>query len=230
MSVRINKYLADQKYCTRRAADALIAEGKVLVNGVPAVLGQKVSEGDKVEVRFRPKKYRYYAYHKPTGIITHSAQGEEEEEIMDIAGLEGVFPLGRLDKESHGLIILTDDGRLTDPLLNPKYDHEKEYEVRVATKLPADFVRSMEKGVDIGDYVTKPCVVTLLDDKRFTIILTEGKKHQIRRMCGALGQSVVELKRVRIENIELGKLASGSFRALKGEELMTLLSSCGISS
>src|SRR6266581_4500293 len=109
--MRINKYLANKKYCTRRAADKLISDGKVLINGKTAVLGDKVAESDNVEVRFHAKRYRYFAYYKPRGIITHSAQGEDEEEIADIVPVEGVFPLGRLDKDSYGLILLTDDGR-----------------------------------------------------------------------------------------------------------------------
>jgi len=117
--MRINKYLASKRYCTRREADEIIEKGKVLINGKRAALGDKVSEKDVVEVKFRQKKYRYFAYNKPRGIITHSPQGEEEDIAMKVP-LEGVFPVGRLDKDSYGLIILTDDGRITDKLLNPE--------------------------------------------------------------------------------------------------------------
>jgi 23S rRNA pseudouridine2604 synthase len=225
--MRINKYLSQQKYCTRRAADELIAAGKVILNGRAAVLGDKVNESDVVEVRFRQKKYRYFAYYKPRGIITHSAQGDDEEEISDIMPVEGVFPLGRLDKDSYGLILLTDDGRITDALLNPKYKHEKEYKVRCTTKLPVDFKEKMEVGIDIGGYVTKPCHVQVWADNAFSITLTEGKKHQIRKMCGVFGLNPSELQRVRVMNIKIGQLAPGSYRAIKGTELDILLRSLG---
>jgi 23S rRNA pseudouridine2604 synthase len=226
--MRINKYLAHQKYCTRREADALIAAGKVLINGRAAVLGDKVVERDVVEVRFRPKKHRYLAYHKPRGVITHSAQ-EDEDAIEDVAQIDGLFPVGRLDKDSYGLIILTDDGRLTEALLNPEHEHEKEYEVVTLHSLPEDFQHKMERGVDIGGYVTKPARVRILGDKKFAITITEGKKHQIRRMCGAFGQSAVELKRVRIMNIKLGALKPNEQRALSGAELDAFLKGVGLS-
>ncbi|HVU75522.1 MAG TPA: pseudouridine synthase [Candidatus Paceibacterota bacterium] len=227
--MRINKYLAHQKYCTRREADSLIESGKVFINGRKAVLGDKVVEDDAVEVRMKPRKFRYVAYHKPAGIITHSAQGDEEEEIADISGLEGLFPVGRLDKDSHGLIILTNDGRLTEALLNPEHEHEKEYEVKTLHDLPEDFQYKMEHGVDIGDYVTKPCTLTIRGPRAFSIVLTEGKKHQIRRMCGAFGQSAIELKRTRIMNVRLGKLAANSFRNIEGAELKEFLGALGLS-
>lgn len=226
--MRINKYLAHQKYCTRREADTLIAQGKVSINGRAAKLGDKVEEGDKVEVHFRRKRSRYIAYYKPRGILTHGAQREDEEEIADSFPIEGVFPIGRLDKDSFGLIILTDDGRLTDLLLNPEHDHEKEYVVVTKDPLPGFFKKRMEEGVDIGGYTTKPCRVTILGDRKFSIVLTEGKKHQIRRMCGAFGMSATELKRVRVMNIKLGNLNPGSFRTIKGAELDAFLASLGI--
>lgn len=220
--MRINKYLALKKYCTRRDADLLIARGEVLVNGKKALLGDKVEEGDTVEVRSKPKTFRYFAYHKPRGIITHSPQ-EGEKDIRESIDIKGVFPVGRLDKDSYGLIILTDDGRVTDALLNPEHEHEKEYEVVVATDIPKEFKRRMERGLDIGDHRTQRCEVTMLGKRKFRITLTEGKKRQIRRMCGALGQSVQELKRTRIANIMLGNLRAGEYRPLLGEELRTFL-------
>ena len=224
--MRINKYLASQKYCTRREADVLIQKRKVLINGKLAVLGDKVNDGDAVIVNFRPKKYRYFAYNKPRGVITHSPQGEEVE-IADMIPEEGVFPVGRLDKDSYGLIILTDDGRLTDALLNPDHAHEKEYEVNTLDDISPSFKTKLESGVDIGDYVTKPCKVTILGDKRFSIVLTEGKKHQIRRMCGAFGQSAVDLKRTRIMSVSLGNVTPGKYRPIVGAELNTFLKSLG---
>ncbi len=226
--MRINKYLAVQKYCTRRAADLLISGSKVLINGKAAVLGDKVQEGDVVEVRFRPKKYRYFAYYKPRGIITHSAQGDDEEEIADIMPVEGVFPVGRLDKDSYGLMILTDDGRITDALLNPKYKHEKEYKVRCTAPLPSHFKEKMEEGIDIGGYITKPCRVEVWAPNAFSITLTEGKKHQIRKMVGTFGLNPSELQRVRVMNIKIGNLAPGSYRAIKGTELDIFLRSLGM--
>ncbi len=224
--MRINKYLAHHKYCTRREADELISARKVTINGRYAQLGDKVQATDDVKVTFKPRTFRYFAYNKPRGIISHSPQGEEVE-IVEMIPEQGVFPVGRLDKDSYGLIILTDDGRLTDALLNPDHEHEKEYEVVTRDTLPGFFKARMEEGVDIGGYTTRPCAVRILGDKKFSIVITEGKKHQIRRMCGAFGQSAVELRRKRIMNITLGDLKSGQYRPIKGEELKTFLSALG---
>ena len=191
------------------------------------MLGDKVSEGDKVEVKQREKKYRYFAYNKPRGIITHSAQNNEED-IKSVFPVENVFPVGRLDKDSYGLIILTDDGRIVDPLLNPDYAHEKEYEIFCLTRLPSDFKKKMETGVDNGGYVTKPCVIKILSGKRFSIVLTEGKKHQIRRMCGAFGQSAIAIQRKRIMNIKLGSLKENEYRSIAGRELNDFLGALGL--
>jgi 23S rRNA pseudouridine2604 synthase len=221
--MRINKYLAHEKYCTRREADELIESGRVLINGRRALLGEKVRETDVVEVRFRPKSYRYVAYYKPRGIVTHSPQGDEQE-IAGISGLRGLFPVGRLDKDSEGLIVLTDDGRLTDALLNPKYEHEKEYEVTVGSALQRNFKSRMERGVYIGEYTTKPAHVDVRGPRKFSVTLTEGKKHQIRRMCDRLGLTVAHLKRVRIMNVELKSLAPNAHRVLAGAELKDFLS------
>ncbi len=222
--MRINKYLALKKYTTRRGADDLIKEGKVFINGKKAILGDKVEEKDNVEVRFRGKvkPMLYYAYNKPKGIITHSPQ-EGEKEIRDILKIKGVFPVGRLDKDSHGLIILTNDGRIIDRLLSPKYDHEKEYVVRTKTPLRPSFKKHMEAGVVIENEKTKPCKVKVLNEKVFSITLTEGKKHQIRRMCVALHLEVEDLNRVRVMNIRLGKLMPGEHRPIEGKELEEFL-------
>ncbi len=224
--MRINKYLAWKKYSTRREGDEMVAKGKVLINGRVALLGDKVLEGDKVEVRFRLKKHRYFAYSKPRGVITHSAV-EGEEDIQEVFPIKGVFPLGRLDKDSHGLIILTDDGRITDKLLNPDYSHEKEYVVTTKEPLTFNFKERMERGVDIEGYVTKPCKVQIVGEKKFSVVLTEGKKHQIRRMCIALGCVVLDLERRRIMNIKLENIKPGMHRELKGEELAGFLKSLG---
>ncbi len=224
--MRINKYLALKKYCTRREADEWIAKKLIYVNGVHAVLGQQINEGDKVIVKGRQKKFTYLAYNKPFGIVTHSPQ-EGEREIKDVLPMPGVFPLGRLDKDSSGLILLTDDGRVTDALLNPVHEHDKEYRVETLDELPANFKNKMEKGVDIGDYTTKPCTVTITGKRTFTIVLTEGKNRQIRRMAGAFGQSVESLTRVRILNIRLGNLKEGESRPIVGEELTQFLTTLG---
>ena len=224
--MRINKYLALNKHSTRRGADELIIKKQVFINGRLAVLGDKVSEKDQVEVRFRGKQkpYIYLAYNKPKGIITHSAQ-EGEQEIKQVVAVKDIFPVGRLDKDSHGLIILTNDGRITERLLGPDYFHEKEYLVKTKNKLRGNFKEKMEAGVQIDREKTAPCKVKILNDHTFKVILTEGKKHQIRRMCDALFQEVEDLKRIRIMNIELGKLPDGAHREIKGEELQTFLHS-----
>lgn len=225
--MRINKYLASKKYSTRRGADEMIENKRVFINGKLAHLGDKVSQSDTVEVKGRLKIYRYFAYNKPRGIITHSPQGDEKS-IEEVIPLENVFPIGRLDKDSYGLIILTDDGRITDGLLNPKHEHEKEYEVTCLNELPPSFKRKMEAGVNIGDYKTKPCQVEILGKRKFSIVLTEGKKHQVRRMCGVFGQNAVELKRVRIMNIKLGQIKPGEYRKIEGVELADFLKRVGI--
>jgi len=227
--VRINKYLAHQKICARREADELILQKKVKINGRIAVLGDKVQENDKVVVEGAGKKLVYLAFNKPKGIITHTPQNGEKE-IKDILNFEkDVFPVGRLDKNSSGLIILTNDGRLTDKLLNPDYNHEKEYIIKVSKPIENNFLKRMEAGVKLDDgYVTKKCSVKKISSERFSIILTEGKKHQIRRMCDALGYGVVHLERRRIMSIKLGNLLPGDFREIKGYELSQLLKSLGL--
>ena len=212
-NMRINKYLADKKISTRRGADELIKNKKVFINGKLAELGSQVNETDKIEVRGVKKvEYKYFAYNKPIGIETNSPR-------------EDLFPLGRLDKNSHGLLILTNDGRITDQLLNPKYFHEKEYVVRTSNKLRSNFKQKMEAGVDIEGYQTKPCKVKIINENTFRVILTEGKKHQIRRMCSNLFQEVADLKRERIMNIKLGNLKPNTVREIKGEELAIFLKS-----
>lgn len=261
-AVRINKYLADKGLATRRGADVLVEAGKVFVNGTKAVLGQKVGTGDRVEVRGGERKsHRYLAYHKPAGYVTVNPV-EGEKEIADIFKMEGLFPIGRLDKNSEGLLILTNDGRVTDRLLNPKYDHEKEYAVEVSTAVGESFRKKLESGVNISSNspfhkgstrrgrdlnppssstrtpplekeeseitLTRPCKVDLIDPHHFRLALTEGKKHQIKRMTEALGVSVVSLKRLRIMNIKLGNQKPNTSREIKGKELETFLKKLGL--
>lgn len=232
--MRINKYLAHTKHSTRIGADVLIREGKVFINGRRAVLGDKVLETDTIEVKGGAKRaasYVYYAYHKPRGVITHSPQ-EDEEDIRQVTAsapeLNGTFPIGRLDKDSSGLIILTNDGRVTDRMLNPEHEHHKRYIVRTDRPLRASFKDSMQAGVNIEGYQTKPCVVRIKGEKVFEITLTEGKKHQIRRMVSAMHNEVRDLERTAILNIALGSLPKGKWRKIEGAELKTFLTSLGL--
>jgi 23S rRNA pseudouridine2604 synthase len=217
--MRINKYLAWKKYATRRSADVLIDAGGVTINGRIAVLGDKVEERDKVVVtqKGKQKELTYYAYYKPRGIITHSPS-HFEQDIVSVVDLKDVFPIGRLDKDSDGLIILTNDGRITERLLHPRFDHEKEYLVTTKEQLRSSFKAKMEAGVKIEKEMTKPCKVRIVDDHTFRVTLTEGKKHQIRRMCVALFQEVKNLTRIRVMTVELGALKPGQYRKLSGSE------------
>ncbi len=240
--MRINKYLADNQYASRRKADELISAGKVFINGKKAVLGDTVDPADTVEVKLTGNETKpvYYAYYKPEGIVTHSPQGDEvdiktaiNQVLKSSEKALNLFPIGRLDKDSHGLLILTNDGRITGKLLDPEEGHEKEYVVETKERLPLNFEMRMERGVVVEDgngnkFKTKPCLVRILGDRKFSIILTEGKKRQIRKMCEAIGPHVVDLKRIRIMDIELGHLSPNSLRKLKGDELDNFLSELGI--
>lgn len=232
--MRINKYLAHKGYATRAGADTLIKEAKVYINGRPAVLGDKVNQNDNVEVQNNSNhavEKVYFAYHKPRGVITHSPQREEEDikgVTHTISELAHTFPIGRLDKDSSGLIILTNDGRVTDRMLNPKHEHEKQYVVRTLKPLRANFKQRMEAGVIIEGYHTKPCTVRVTGENTFRITLTEGKKHQIRRMVVAMHNEVTELKRTNIMNISLGSLEKGGWRKIEGKELKTFLAALGL--
>lgn len=233
--MRINKYLAHRGMTTRRGGDELIAKGQVLINGIRAKLGDKVMPTDKISLtraaKEKEKEYVYLAYHKPQGVVTHSPQYGEEDiaHVLRKAGVpKDVAPLGRLDKASRGLILLTNDGRLTDRLLNPRFEHEKEYAVKTKEALRSSFKEKMEAGVDIEGYLTKPTKVSVRGPKEFIVTLTEGKKHQIRRMVSALHNDVVDLRRTRIMNIRLDNLPSGEFRHLDERELTVLLKSLGL--
>ncbi len=227
MSVRLNKYLADRKIASRREADVLIAEGKVLVNNKKAVIGQKVEEDDIVRLSPNATKAKIYlAYYKGRGIITHSP-GEGE---VDVAtrlkkdySIKDVFPVGRLDKDSEGLLILTNDGLVTGELLEPQNEHEKEYEVEVDKPVTGRLLKKLAEGVNIEGYNTKPAMTVRKGDKTFKIVLTEGKKHQIRRMCAALGWQVKMLKRIRVASITIGQLKPNQYRKIAGKELQVFL-------
>lgn len=217
--IRLNHYLATKGLASRRLADKLIAQGLVKINGQTARLGSKVSASDHVELNEKvAKKIRqqrvYFAYFKPIGKTTES-QGR-------------LFHIGRLDKDSHGLLIMTNDGRITDKLLNPNFAHEKEYLVRVDKKLRPFFLRHLETGISIEGYQTRPAKVTKINDTNFRITLTEGKHHQIRRMCAAFNYAVRDLKRTRIMNISLGNLKPGQSREIKDAELEKFLQALSI--
>ena len=231
--MRINKYLAHEGIASRREADVLVEAGRVKINGKKAKNGDQVNETDKVEVTGATKPKSYLAYYKGRGIITHSPSEREVDIATKLAkdyGITHVSPVGRLDKDSEGLMILSNDGRITGPLLDPEADHEKEYEVNVDKAINPMFVKAMAAGVDIEGYRTKRAKVTAhkTNGKKFTIILTEGKKHQIRRMCAALGYQVQDLKRVRITNIKLDKLKPNQYRKIVGPELQEFLKELGV--
>lgn len=227
--MRINKYLAHKGIATRTGVDELIKSNKILINGVIAKLGDKVKETDNVEVRgVHNKKYTYLAYNKGMGIVSTNPQ-DGEKSIMDNVKMSAkVFPIGRLDKESHGLIILTDDGRVTDRLLNPDKNHEKEYLIKLDRKYTPGFVRNMEEGVNLTDGMTKPAKVEEVDEIRFKLTLTEGRNRQIRRMTEKLGYTVRDLQRTRIQNIDLGKMPINTYREIKGDEKVEFLKSIGL--
>jgi 23S rRNA pseudouridine2604 synthase len=226
--IRINKYLAEKGITTRRGADALIEAGAVTINGKKAVLGAQVQKDDIVSVTETKKRgYRYLLYYKPRGVITHSP-GENETDIeTQIAhdhGIQGVFPVGRLDKDSEGLILLTNDGRITKRLLEPQFEHEKEYAIVVDKVVTDAFLRKLERGVQIEGYMTKPARAEgdSRNEYAFSLSLTEGKKHQIRRMCAALGYQVQRLKRTRILDVHLRPLREGGVRELTLRERKSL--------
>jgi 23S rRNA pseudouridine2604 synthase len=227
--VRINKWLAFNNYATRRGADELVDGNKVTINGRRAVLGDMVNLGDAVVVanQKRPKEYVYYAFNKPRGMESTHIDFDSKV-IRQAIHLNNVFPIGRLDKDSHGLLILTNDGRITDRLLNPGYAHDKEYVVAVKEDFRNNFKEKMEGGVFIEGYTTAPCKVNIINPRTFSVILSEGKKHQIRRMVVACFNQVEDLKRVRILNILLGSLQSGHIRRLEGDELTTFLKTLGM--
>ena len=225
--MRINKYLAMRGIATRKDADVLIQKGLVRINGRRAVLGDKVLESDVVEAKHVRTNYRYFAYHKPVGVITHSPQYDEKD-IMQSIPLRSLFPVGRLDKRSSGLIVLTDDARVTERLLSPRFEHDKEYYVTTKEKLPNNFKARMEHGVNIEGYITKDCQIEIRGDKAFSITLTEGKKHQIRRMCDAMKVSVDTLERVRVMQIRLGNLKPNAYRELNEGERAKFLKALGL--
>lgn len=225
--MRINKFISETGICSRRVADNWITEGRVTINGVVAELGSQAESGDDVRVDGKPigskKKAVYLALNKPVG-ITCTTEAHVKGNIVDFVGYpERIFPIGRLDKDSEGLILLTNDGDIVNEILRVENRHEKEYVVTVDKPLTAAFLAGMSKGVPILDTVTHPCQVKRIGDRTFRIILTQGLNRQIRRMCAHFDYKVRRLQRVRIINIRLEPLRIGEWRKLTAAEVEKLV-------
>jgi 23S rRNA pseudouridine2604 synthase len=221
--IRINKFISETGFCSRREADRLVEQGRVTLNGRPAVLGDKASNADEVRVDGKPLKAKkagvYIAFNKPVG-ITCTTESDVKGNIIDyIRHPERIFPIGRLDKPSEGLIFLTSDGDIVNKILRAGNNHEKEYVVTVDKPITPEFVRKMSSGVPILDTITKKCFVKRDSSFVFTIVLTQGLNRQIRRMCEYLGYKVTKLKRVRIMNVSLENLPTGKWRDLTAQEM-----------
>jgi len=228
MATRINKYLSEVGYCSRRVADRLIEEKKVTINGKIPKIGTMVDELDQIEVEGKriekstKRKNIYLAFNKPVGIVCTTDRKVEPNNIIDfIKYPKRIFPIGRLDKPSEGLIFLTNDGDIVNKILRARNNHEKEYIVSVNRPINKDFIKRMSNGVEILDTKTKSCFVKQLGEKKFKIILTQGLNRQIRRMCESLGYRVQSLKRVRIMNIKLD-VPTGEYREFTKKELFKL--------
>lgn len=225
--MRVNKYIAESGFCSRRQADELIKEKRVTINGQVCQLGSTVKPGDVVAIDGKPIKTKekkvYIALNKPVGIEC-TTDRRVKENIVDFVGHpQRIFPIGRLDKDSEGLILLTNDGDIVNKILRSENNHEKEYIVTVNKPIDDEFIKAMSSGVEILGRKTKPCKVYKLDKNTFRIILTQGMNRQIRRMCQALGYKVLRLRRIRIMNINLGLLKVGHWRNLTKKELDTLM-------
>ena len=228
MATRINKYLSEVGYCSRREADRLIEERKVTINGKIPVIGSKVEEGDHIEVEGKKiekstkQKKIYLAFNKPVGIVCTTDRRVEPDNVIDFIKYPArIFPIGRLDKPSEGLILLTNDGDIVNKILRARNNHEKEYIVSVNRQINREFIHKMSNGVKVLDTITKNCFVEQLGPKKFKIILTQGLNRQIRRMCEVLGYRVKSLKRIRIMHIRLD-VPIGKYRELTKEELLKL--------
>ena len=233
-TIRLNKYLADMGVCSRREADRLIESGVVKVNDQPAIMGQKIGGDDVVTVKGKTigkakdtasVKRVLLAVNKPVGVVCTTVDKDRAPNIVDMVDYpERIYPIGRLDKDSCGLILMTNDGDLVNRIAKASSNHEKEYIVKVDKIITYGFIERLQKGVKLEELntTTRPCKAEKIDDKTFRIILTQGLNRQIRRMCSALGYEVTSLQRVRIMNIELGHLNEGTFRRVKGPELSIL--------
>jgi 23S rRNA pseudouridine2604 synthase len=220
---RLNKYISETGICSRREADTLIEMGKVVVNGDVAPMGLKVSDSDTITVNGRTLKAKpkrvYIAYNKPVGVTCTTEKKIQSNIVSAINYQDRIFPIGRLDRPSEGLIFLTNEGDIVNKILRAGNNHEKEYIVTVDKEINSQFIRKMASGIPILDTVTKKCKVTQLTKNRFNIVLTQGLNRQIRRMCEYLGYEVTQLKRVRIMNVSIGNLARGQWRFLTQSEM-----------
>jgi len=229
--MRINKFISESGVCSRREADAWIEAGRVAINGERATLGSKVAEGDRVTVDGKavgPRKpVVYLALHKPVGITCTTERSVEGNIVDFIDHPERIFPIGRLDKDSEGLILLTNDGDIVNEILRAEHAHEKEYRVAIDQPVTQAFLDAMQGGVEILGTRTRPCVAERLGEREFRIVLTQGLNRQIRRMCEALGVRVTRLRRVRIMHLALDDLAAGEWRDLTRAEVRELHARCG---
>lgn len=228
-AVRINKYLSEAGVCSRRGADRLIEEGRVSVNGTLAFLGSVVKNSDEVrldgELVSKKTDKILIAFNKPRGIVCTTADPKSKDvNIIEYINYpERIFPVGRLDKDSEGLILLSNDGDLSNKIMKARNFHEKEYEVEVDKPFDDEFLKKMSEGVPILDTITRKCTLKRTDKTSFNIILTQGLNRQIRRMCEYFGYKVVRLKRTRIMNIKLGNLKSGTYRNITDNEYKELI-------
>lgn len=232
---RINKFLSEAGYCSRRAADKLIDAGRVTINGSVPLMGTKIVDGDEVRVdgqliKKAEEEPVYIAFHKPVGIVCTTDTGVEKDNIIDYIGYpKRIFPIGRLDKPSEGLIFLTNDGDIVNKILRARNNHQKEYLVTVNHLITSDFIQKMRNGVPILDTVTRKCEVEQISKFTFRIVLTQGLNRQIRRMCEFLDYRVTKLKRVRIMNVDLD-IPVGEWRDLSAHELQEINRLCADSS
>lgn len=220
--MRLNKYLSDSGFCSRREADRLVEQGKVVIDGEVAQLGQKVIPGQNIvidgKLLKREEERILIAFNKPRGIVCTTSK-KDKDNIVDYLNYgKRIYPIGRLDKDSEGLILLTNKGDIVDKILRGSNYHEKEYVVTVNKKITKEFVEGMEAGVPILDTVTRPCKLHVVNDRTFRIIISQGLNRQIRRMCEYFGYRVQKLKRVRIMNIQLNHLKVGTYRNISNEE------------
>ena len=226
-NTRLNKFFSEIGYCSRRSADKLIEQGRVLINGQTAIIGQKINKSDSIEVDGKQidqkiNKNIYIAFNKPKGIVCTTDTRVEKNNIIDFIDYPSrIFPIGRLDKASEGLILLTNDGDIVNKILRSRNEHEKEYIVTVNKPITKEFIKRMGSGVPILDTITKKCLVKQTHKKKFKIILTQGINRQIRRMCEYFEYRVLELKRIRIMNINLDT-ETGKYRNLSKEEIKFL--------
>lgn len=230
METRINKYLSAAGFCSRREADRLVEEGRVTVNGNVALMGTKILDGDEVCVDgkriTRDDREVLLAFNKPVGIVCTTTDKQGKNNIVDFIGYnQRIYPIGRLDKDSEGLILMTNNGEIMDKILRSVNGHEKEYVVTVNKTIDDSFIKKMSDGIYLKELnrTTNKCFVEKLSDKTFRIILTQGLNRQIRRMCDECGFKVVKLKRIRIMNIELGDLKLGQYRDVTKGEYKKLL-------